>query len=195
MIRFTGVLFEKDILLTCVRWYVAYPLSYRQLEEMIQEQGVSVDYSTIHWWVLKCAPQFEAVFYRRKRPVWGNWRMDETYLKVKGQWRYLYCAVDKTGQTIDFLLKEQRDRDTALRFLTKAIRRHGMPATITIDGSEANTSAIRGYNEAHGTTIAIRQIRYLNNLVEQDHHGVKQIIRPGARAQVLWGGAAGFGQG
>jgi transposase-like protein len=86
--------------------------------------------------------------------------------KVKGQWRYLYRAVDKTGQTIDFLLTEQRDRDAALRFLTKAIRRHGVPAAITIDSSETNTSAICGYNEAHWTTIAIRQIRYLNNLVE-----------------------------
>jgi putative transposase len=103
--------------------------------------------------------------------------MDETYIKVKGQWRYLYRAVDKTPQTIDLLLTEQRDRDAPLRFLTKAIRRHGVSATITIDGSEANTSAIRGYNEAHGTTIAIRQVRYLNNLMEQDHHAVKRIIR------------------
>ena len=75
MISFKGVHFEKDILLTCVRWYVAYPLSYRQLEEMMQERGVSVDYSTIHRWVLKYAPQFEAMFYRRKRPFWGSWRM------------------------------------------------------------------------------------------------------------------------
>jgi hypothetical protein len=78
---FKGVHFEKDILLTCVRWYVAYPLSYRQLEGMMQERGVSVDYSIIHRWVLKYAPQFEAVFYRRKRPVWVSWRMDETYIK------------------------------------------------------------------------------------------------------------------
>ena len=82
MISFKGGHFEKDILLTCVRWYVAYPLSYRQLEGKMQGRGVSVDYSTIHWWVLKYAPQFEAVFYRRKRPVWGSWRMDETYIKV-----------------------------------------------------------------------------------------------------------------
>ena len=115
--------------------------------------------------------------------------------KVKGRWRYLYRAVDKTGQTIDFLLTEQRDRGAALRFLTKAICRHGVPATITINGSEANTSAIWGYNEADRMTIAIRQVRYRNNLVEQDHHGVKRIIRPGARAHVLCDGAAGFGQG
>ena len=151
-------------------------------------------YSTIHRWVVKYAPQFETVFYRRKRPVWGSWRIDEIYMKVKGQWRYLYRAVDQTSQTINFLLTEQRDRDALLRFLTKAIRRHGVSATITIDGSEANTSAIRGYNEAHGTSIAVHQVRYLNNLVEQDYHGVKCIIRPelgpksfGAAQQTLVG--------
>jgi transposase-like protein len=166
MVSFKGAHFEKDMILTCVRWYVAYPLSYRQLEELMQERGVSVDHSTSNRWVLKYAPQLEEAFYRRKRPVRTSWRMDETYIKVKGQWRYLYRAVDKTGQTIDFLLTEQRDRDAALHFLTKAIRRHSVPDRITIDGSEANGSAIRSYNEAHGTTIATRQVRYLNNLVE-----------------------------
>jgi putative transposase len=129
-------------------------------------------------WVLKYSPQLEAAFHHRKRPVWLSWRMDETYIKVKGQWCYLYRAVDKAGQTIDFILTEQRDRNAALRFLTKAIRRHGVPETITIDGSEASAAAIRGYNEAHGTTIAIRQVRYLNNLVEHDHRAVKRIARP-----------------
>ncbi len=100
------------------------------------------------------------------------------YLKVKGQWRYLYRAVDKTGQTIDFLLTEQRDERAATRFLTKAIRRHGVPEKITIDGSEANEAAIRGYNEAHGTAIILRQVKYLNHLVEQDHRAVKRITRP-----------------
>ena len=87
--------------------------------------------------------------------------MDETYIKVKGQWRYLYRAVDKHGQTIDFFLTEQRDEAAALRFLKKAMRRHGVPETITIDGSEANATAIRSYNTEHGTTIVIRQIKYL----------------------------------
>jgi putative transposase len=120
----------------------------------------------------------EAAFHRRKRPVWLSWRMDETYIRVKGQWTYLYRAVDKTGQTIDFLLTAQRDEPAARRFLTKAIRRHGVPEKITIDGSEANAAAIRGYNEAHGTAIIIRQVKYLNNLVEQDHRGVKRVTRP-----------------
>jgi len=104
--------------------------------------------------------------------------MDETSIKVKGQWRYLYRAVDKTGQTIDFLLTEHRDEAAALRFLKKAIRRHGVPETITIDGSEANAAAIRSSNREHGTAIIIRQGKYLNNIVEQDHRGVKRITRP-----------------
>jgi len=104
--------------------------------------------------------------------------MDETYIKVKGEWRYLYRAVDKYGQTIDFLLTEQRDTEAALRFLKKAIRRNGLPETITIDGSDANEAAIKRYNEEYGTTIRIRQVKYLNNVAEQDHRGVKRITRP-----------------
>jgi putative transposase len=86
--------------------------------------------------------------------------------------------VDKSGQTIDFLLTEQRDEQAATHFLTKAIRRHGVPETITIDGSRANAAAIAGYNAEHDTTIAIRQVRYLNNVVEQDHRAVKRVVRP-----------------
>jgi putative transposase len=178
VVSFKGTHFVKDIILTCVRWYLAYPLSYRQVEELMEERGVSVDHSTVNRWVVKYSPQLEEAFHRRKRPVRLSWRMDETYIKVKGQWRYLYRAVDKTGQTIDFLLTEERNEQAAKRFLTKAIRRHGIPEKITIDGSEANAAAIRGYNEAHGTAIIIRQVKYLNNVVEQDHRAVKRVTRP-----------------
>jgi len=167
MVSFKGAHFAKDMILTCVRWYVAYPLSYRQLEELMQERGVSVDHATINRWVLKYSPQLEAAFHRRKRPVWISWRMDETYIRVKGQWYYLYHAVDKAGQTIDFLLTEHRDEHAATRFLTKAIRRHGVPEKVTLDGSEANAAAIRRYNNEHGTAIAIRQVKYLNNRLYQ----------------------------
>src|SRR5256885_1962529 len=90
--------------------------------------------------------------------------MDETYIKLKGHWYYLYRAVDKTGQSMDFLLTEQRDEQAAKRFLTKAIRRHGVPEKSTIDGSAANEAVIKNYNAAHGTAIAIRKIKYLNNI-------------------------------
>ena len=149
-----------------IRLYVAYPLSTRHVEELMEERGVEEDHSTINRWVIKYSPQLEEAFHRRKRAVWVSWRMDETYVKVKGEWRYLYRAVDKHGQTIDFLLTEHRDTEAALRFLKKAIRRNGLPETITIDGSDANEAAIKRYNEEHGTTIAIRQVKYLNNVIE-----------------------------
>src|SRR6266403_3958165 len=104
--------------------------------------------------------------------------MDETSIKVRGQRYDLYRAVDKTGQTIDFLLTAQRDEASALRFLKKAIRRHGAPEKITIDGSAANEAAIKRYNEEHGTAIEIRKVKYLNNIVEQDHRAVKRVTRP-----------------
>src|SRR5262250_1313096 len=177
-IDFKGAHFPPEIILMGVRWYVAYPLSTRHVEELMEERGVEVDHSTINRWVIKYSPQLEAAFHRRKRPVWISWRMDETYITVKGQWRSLYRAGDKYGQTIDFLLTEQRDTEAALRFLKKAIRRNGLPETITIDGSDANEAAIKRYNAEHGTTIAIRQVKYLNNIVEQDHRGVKRVTRP-----------------
>jgi putative transposase len=178
MVSFKGAHFVRDIILTCVRWYLAYPLSYRQVEELMQERGVSVDHATINRWVLKYAPSLEEAFHRWKRPVWRSWRMDETYIRVKGEWRYLYRAVDKCGQTIDFLLTEQRDERAAQRFLSQAIRRHSVPEKITIDGSAANEAAIKSYHEEHGTHIIIRQVKYLNNIVEQDHRTVKRMTRP-----------------
>jgi len=177
-ISFKGAHFPQDIILMGVRWYVAYPLSYRHVEELMEERGVPIDHATIQRWVVKYSPLLEEAFHRRKRPVWISWRMDETYIKVKGQWRYLYRAVDKQGQTIDFLLTEHRDEEVALRFLKKAIRRHGVPEKITIDGSAANEAAIKSYNEAHGTAIVIRKTKYLNNIVEQDHRSVKRVTRP-----------------
>src|SRR6266508_5551286 len=177
-INFKGAHFPQDVILMGVRWYIAYPLSTRHIEELMEERGVEVDHSTINRWVVKYSPQLEEAFHRRKRPVWVSWRMDETYIKIKGQWYYLYRAVDKTGQTIDFLLTAQRDEQAAKRLLTKAIRRHGVPEKITIDGSAANEAAIKSYNAEPGTAIDIRKIKYLNNIVEQDHRAVKRITRP-----------------
>src|SRR5216683_42934 len=178
-ISFKGAHFPQEIILMGVRWYVAYPLSTRHVEELMEERGVELDHATINRWVIKYSPLLEEAFHRRKRPVWVSWRMDETYIKVKGEWKYLYRAVDKYGKTIDFLLTEQRDEQAAKKFLTKAIRRQGgVPEKITIDGSAANEAAIKTYNEEHGTAIEIRKIKYLNNIVEQDHRAVKRLTRP-----------------
>jgi transposase-like protein len=178
--------FEKDIILWGVRWYVAYPISYRQLEAMLGERGVAVDHATLNRWVIKYSPEFEKQFRRRQRPVGQSWRMDETYVKIKGKWAYLYRAVDKEGHTIDFLLTPTRDQDAAEAFLRKAIRHQQLPEKITLDQSGANTAAIKHYNRTHKTAIAIRHAKYLNNLIEQDHRAVKRITRPRLGFKSFW---------
>ena len=186
MIDFKGSQFEREIILWGVRWYVAYPISYRQLEEMMGERGVAVDHATLNRWVIKYAPEFEKQFRRRQRPVGRSWRLDETSVKIKGKWAYLYRAVDKAGHTIDFLLTPQRDQDAAEAFLRKAIRTQGLPEKITIDQSGSNTAAIKRHNRTHKTGIAIRQCKYLNNLVEQDHRAVKRQVRLMLGFNSLW---------
>ena len=116
-VSFKGAHFPQEIILPCVRWYVAYPLSTRYIEELMLERGVPGDHSTVNRWVIQYSPQLEEAFHRRKRPVRVSWRMDETYIKIKGTWYYLYRAVDKQGQTIEFLLTEHRDEGSALQVL------------------------------------------------------------------------------
>ena len=164
--------------MTCVRWYVSYALSYRDVEEMMAERGVSVDHSTLNRWVIHYAPRIADEVKRRRRPVGTSWRLDETYVKVGGEWKYLYRAVDKKNNTIDFLLTAKRDRKAARRFIDKAIGGSGVPAKINIDKSGANTAAIASYNEDTNATIEIRQNKYLNNVVEQDHRFIKKKVRP-----------------
>jgi putative transposase len=133
MIDFKGHRIEEAIILTGIRWYLAYPLSYRNLKEMLAERSVTIDHSNLYRWVQKFTPKLEAAFRKgNKRRVGKSWRMDETYIKIKDQWRYLYRAVDKEGQTIDFLLTACRDKKAALRFFRKAIRQHGLPDKVTI---------------------------------------------------------------
>src|SRR5439155_24680728 len=158
-ISFKGAHFPQEVILMGVRWYLAYPLSTRHVEELMEERGVELDHATINRWVIKYSPLLEEALHRRKRPVYVSWRMDETYIRVKGEWKYLYRAVDKHGKTIDFFLTEHRDEHAAKAFLIKAIRRHGrVPEKSTIDGSAANEAAIKTYNEEHGTAIEIRKI-------------------------------------
>ena len=170
--------YPLDVILTCVRWYVAYPLSLRHLEEMMAERGVSVDHSTVHRWAIKLLPVLEKAFRRHKQPVGKSWRMDETYIRVKGEWRYLYRAVDRDGNTIDFLLRAHRDKTAARRYFEKSIAQNGVPETVTIDKSGANLAALEAINNERETPIKIRQSKYLNNLVEQDHRAIKRRARP-----------------
>ena len=184
---FKGRHFDRSVILLCVRWYLAYKLSLRNLEEMMAERGISVDHATVHRWTVHYAPLLLEQFNRRKRPVTGRWHVDETYIKVRGQWRYLYRAIDSNGDTVEFWFSERRNLTAAKRFLRKALKRHGRPERIVIDGSQTNREAILSCDMASQlqdqsrrklTPIRIRQSAYLNNRIEQDHRAIKGRIRP-----------------
>ena len=147
------------------------------------ERGTELDHSTVQKWVVYYAPQLEVEFRKRKKPVGKSWKMDETYIKVSGKWCYLYRAVDKDGKTIDFMLSELRDRAAALKFFNKAIGSSGMPEKINIDKSGSNTAALDRINTLlfiYGMwhlLIEVRRVKYLNNMVEQDHRGIKNVTK------------------
>jgi transposase-like protein len=183
---FKGRHFDRSVILLCVRWYLAYNLSLRNLEEMMAERGVMVDHATIHRWTVHYAPLLLEQFNRRKRAVTGRWHVDETYIKVRGRWMYLYRAIDSNGDTVEFWFSEQRNLTAAKRFLRMAFKRHGRPERIVIDGSQTNREAIlscdtesrlQDRSRRRLKPIRIRQSRYLNNRIEQDHRAVKQRIR------------------
>jgi putative transposase len=147
MISFKWRHFPNDVILLVVRWYVAYSLSYRDIEEMMLERGIKVDHSTVNRWVMRYAPQLEAAFRKHaKKQVGTSWHMDETYIKVKGDWHYLYRAVDKEGHTVDFMLSEKRDELAARAFFEKAIGANGLPEKVTIDKSGANQAGLTSIN-------------------------------------------------
>jgi len=184
---FKGQHFDQSIILLCVRWYLAYNLSLRSLEEMMTERGISVDHATIHRWTVHYAPLLLGRFNHRKRAVTGRWHIDETYIKVRGQWRYLYRAIDSNGDTVEFWFSERRNLTAAKRFLRKALARHGRPERIVIDGSQTNREAIlscdaesrlQDRSRRRLKPIRIRQSQYLNNRIEQDHRAIKRRVRP-----------------
>ena len=144
----------------------------------MQERGVFVNHSSINRWAIRFLPLLEKVFRKHKRPVGGSWRMDETYIKVKGAWKYLYRAVDKEGKTVDFVLTAKRDKAAALRFFEKAMKASGVPEKVTMDKSGANKAAIDDINGNREMPIIVRQVKYLNNIIEQDHRAIKRVTRP-----------------
>ena len=178
MVSFKRMRFPPEVIVQCVYWYCRFSLSYRDIEEMMKDRGVDVDHSTINDWVIKFLPQLEVEFRKRKKRAGTSWRADETYIKANGKWKYLYRAVDKDGNTIDFLLTAKRNLKAAKRFFKKAIDNNGAPEKINIDKSGANKAGIEHYNKENDSNIEIRQCKYLNNIVEQDHRFIKRIIRP-----------------
>ncbi len=180
MISFKGAHFPKEVMIMAIRWYLAYPLSYRYVEDFLKERGIPIDHATINRWVIKYAQLLEINARKFKKPTNRSWRMDETYIKIKGKWYYYYRAVDSKNNTIDFLLSEKRDLKGAKAFLDKAIANYGLPEKVNIDKSGANLAALEAVNSTRDSAnqIIIRQIKYLNNSIEQDHRGIKRITRP-----------------
>jgi transposase, IS6 family len=175
--------FEAEIILLCIRWYVRYSLSYRDLEELMLERGLHVDHTTIYRWVQRYAPELDRRCRAHLKATTDSWRVDETYIKVKGTWMYLYRAVDSHGSTLEFLLSETRNAAAAKRFLAKALgaAHTVVPRVITVDKNPAYPKALSELKE-EGTVpphSELRQVKYLNNLIEQDHRGIKRLVKPG----------------
>ena len=161
---FKGCCFPKEVILQAIYINLRFSLSYRDVEELLSIRGLNVDHATIQRWVCKFTPMIETAFRKRRKPVGNSWRMDETYIKVKGEWMYLYRAVDKDGNTVDFLLTKRRNKYAAHKFLCKAISNNGCPTCINLDKSGANKEAIKTYNKRSFGKIRIRQSKYLNRV-------------------------------
>jgi len=157
-----------------------FSLSYRDLEEMASIRGAKIDHATLQRWVIKFVPLIDTAVRKRKKPVGNSWRMDETYIKVNGVWVYLYRAVDSLGNTIEFLLRKYRDAAAAKAFFRKAFKHNYHPEKVAIDKSGSNISALKAANKelSEDKRIEVRQVKYLNNIVEQDHRFIKKRTKP-----------------
>jgi len=174
--------FESHIILLCVRWYLKYPLSYRNLVEIMDERGLSVSHTTIMRWVQQYSPVLNRRIRKHLKPTNDSWRVDETYIKIKGKWCYLYRAVDSDGATIDFWISANRDKKSAKKFFKKALKasHNKIPRVITTDKYYTYEILINEliYDCNLSCNTQHRQIKYLNNIVEQDHRFIKRKVKP-----------------
>ena len=181
---FKGRQFKGEIILWAVRWYCKYGISYRDLEEMLQERGIEVDHTTLYRWVQHYAPLIEKrLRWAWRRPTSTSWRLDETYIKVKGKWAYYYRAIDKDGNTIDFYLSSTRNAKAAKRFLSKSIKGLSVwafPKKFNTDKAAAYTTAIQELKQEGQLPLKTehRQVKYLNNRLESDHGKLKRLVKP-----------------
>ena len=175
--------YEPAIILLCVRWYLRYSLSYRDLEEMMVERGLHVDHTTIYRWVQRYAPELDKRIRPQLKPTNDSWRVDETYIKVHGDWMYLYRAVDSAGNTLDFVLSPYRDARSAEYFFRKLLgAAHTVaPRVINVDGNAAYPAAFKTLQDEDelASECELRPVKYLNNIVEQDHRFIKRRVKPG----------------
>ncbi|QSH59601.1 IS6 family transposase (plasmid) [Photobacterium damselae subsp. damselae] len=182
--QFTGYHFPSDIILQAIRYYVVYKLSYRDIEEIFTERGIRVDHATINRRVIRFAPLIEQNARAKKRQVSSSWRMDETYIKIKGKWWCYYRAIDKYGDIVDFYISQTRDEKATKAFLRKAIRTNGLPDKVIIDKRGANAQALHNMNIQLWNSVVfllnlieVIDVKYLNNIVEQSHRPIKQKMR------------------
>ncbi len=175
--------YQSEIILQCVRWYLSYSLSYRQVTEMVNERGLDIHHTSVFRWVQEYSPEIDKRFRLHLRLTNDSWRVDETYILVKGKQKYLYRAVDSQGNTLDFLLSAKRDAGAAKRFFRKTLKamHTQTPRVITVDKNPAYPKAIKKLKAAKKLPeiVKLRQIKYLNNIVEQDHRGIKRLVKPG----------------
>jgi len=183
MISFKGAHYPKDVILYAVFFYVRYGVSYRDMEEILAERRVIVDHATLNRWVIKYSTSLALAAKKSKRSVATSWRMGGTYIKVKGEWAHLYRAIDKFGDTVDFMLSEKRDEAAATAFFRQAIDENGFPHKVVMDKSDANYAGLENINlllllAGLISFIEILQIKHLNNRIEQDHRFIKKITKP-----------------
>lgn len=175
--------YEPEIILLCVRWYLTYPLSYRQVAEMVNERGLDVHHTTVYRWVQQYAPELDKRCRPYLRPTNDSWRVDETYIEVKGKPKYLYRVVDSAGNTLNFLLSAKRDATAFKCFFRKTLKvlHTYSPRVITVDKNAAYPQAIDELKEEKQLPkqVKLRQKKYLNNIVEQDHRGIKRLVKLG----------------
>ena len=178
--HFKGFCSSPEIIMLFVYMKCRFSLSYRDLEEMAGIRGAAIDHATLQRWLIRFVPLIDKEVRKRKRPAGSSWRMDETYIKINGKWVYLYRAVDSYGNTIEFLLRKYRDAVAAKAFFRKAFKNNGIPGSVTIDKSGSNTCALNSFNknQPEEQKIEIRQNKYLNNIIEQDHRFIKKRTKP-----------------
>ena len=182
--------FQPEIILLCVRWYLKYSISYRDLVEMMAERGLSLSHTTIMRWVHRYAPELEKKIRPKLRNTSDSWKVDETMIKVKSQWMYLYRAVDKYGDTIGFYLAAHRDQLGAARFLKKALEsdHNTIPRVINVDKNPAYIKAVESAKKAGylPEETILRQVKYLNNRIESDHRRIKRLLNNGLGFKGFW---------